>query len=593
MKSHIDYNVPIVNKSNLPNYPVPNMVETFDRFLEWVKPLISQNEYHEASNLVKSFINSDESKKLDKKIKDLGNKMNDSWIFDYWVKFHLKVRDPIVPYTNVPIVYENLEIKDFTVLEKAAALAYGVANVYCDFKKHDSGEYYIGKKRYSSDQFHGVLGSINHIQRNMDKYYINSELSTNIIVIYRNHIYSLEVIKNIDEVYSIGDIYNSIKEIYKQNKTPIIPNINFVTSEPNRDLAGDYLLEILKNTENLENYQKIKDSIFVINLDENNPKTSIEELYSACMDIENFNRWHGKGLEISISENGVISFIVDHSFSDGGTEVYLIDQLSKYMKNLEFVNTENKVSYDELIFNLDNKISLNLVKSFEDYKGSMDCFTARYLEFEDISREKLKSYGILSGDGFIHIAMQLAQMMTYNKVYNTYIPVDVRSFFKGRTEVNRPITKESLEFVKEVLNSKKNKVEQKKMLLEALNVHHRRTKLCQQGKGVNRYLYVLEQILNDYKDELDIKQVPLIFESNAYKTIHYNRLSTTSFGHDDIKYVYFPPVTDGGFGIYYMIGNKSFIFITSFNEDIEMMDKFNNNLRYCVNKMMDIASAKI
>lgn len=590
MDLYLDYNVPIENNSNLPKYPIPDMVETFERFLEWVEPLISEKEFIEAGKLTKEFLESDDSRKFEEKIKDLANRPNNSWIFDYWVKFHLKVRDPLVPYTNVPIVYENSKIKDLNLVEKAAALVYGVAKTYCDFKKNGSGEYFIGKKRYSSDQFHGVLASINHIQRDVNKFFINDDLSRNVVVLYKNHIYSLDVVKDIDKVYDFGHIYNSINEIYSQDIEAILPNINFVTAEPDRNLAGDYLVEILKDSRNKDQYEKIKDAIFVINLDGNNPTNSIDELYTACMDIENFNRWHGKGLEFSISENGVISFAVDHSFADGGTEVYLINQISKFMDNLDFEKTNESLEYEELKFHLKDEMNLKLIQSFKDYKKSMDCFTARYVELESLTRDKLRENGVLSGDGFIHIAMQAAQMMTNNKIENTYIPVDVRSYFKGRTEVNRPVTMESVEFVRELLNPTRDLKGQKEMMLEALNTHYKRTMLCREGKGVNRYLYVFEQIYNDYKYELGLKEMPAILESPAYKAISLNKISTTSFGHEDIKYVYFPPVTEGGLGIYYMVGDKSFIFITSFNEDVEMMDNFNKNLKYCVDKMMEIAS---
>lgn len=593
MKSYLDYNIPILNKSNLPTYPILDMKETLERFLEWVKPLVTVVEYNQARLIVKDFIDSDDSRKLDKKIQELGSRENDNWIFDYWIKFHLQVRDPLVPFTNVPIIYENSNIKDFTPTEKAAALIYGVAKTYCDFKENDKGDYYIGKKRYSTDQFHGALGSINHIQRDMDTYYINSGFSSNVAILYKNHIYSLEVINKENKVHNINEIYSSLEEIYSQNISPVFPNINFVTAQPDRDLAGDYLEEILKDSANNGNYQKLKDSIFVISLDEDKPETSVDELYCACMDTENFNRWHGKGLGFAISSNGVISFAVDHSFCDGGTEVYLINKINEFIKDISVTKGSKKLVYQELLFELQDQISLKLIKSFEDYKVKMNSFTARHIDLEGLTRETLKNKGILSGDGFIHIALQAAQMMTYDKIYNTYISVDARKFFRGRTESNRPVTAESVEFVEELLNPKGPTNKQKEKLLKALDAHYKRTTLCQAGKGVNRYLHVLEQVYLDYKDELEIKDRPLLFDNSAFKTIGHNKLSTTSFGHEDIKYLYFPPVTQGGFGIYYMVGDKSFIIITAFNEDVEVMDKFNKNLKKCIEKMLQVASAKI
>lgn len=597
MKSYLDYNREIKNISDLPKYPIQNMEDTFDRFLEWLEPLITKEEYKEVEGLVEEFIKSDDSKKIDEKMKELGNRENDSWIFDYWVKFHLEVRGPLVPHTNVPIIYEHPEIKEFSVTEKAASLIYGISKVYADFRENNSGDYYVGKKRFSTDQFHGALGAINHIARGTDTYYINSDFSTNVVVLYKNNIYSLESIKENKEVNNLNEIHNTLKEIYDGEISPIMPNVNFVTGEPDRDLAGDYLLEILKDPNNKENYEKIKDAIFVLNLDEDSPKTDLDELYCASMDTTYFNRWHGKGVEFSISKNGVISFNVDHCFCDGGTEVYLIDQMSKFLNDLKFTDESGKVEFEELEFTIDKDMSLKLKKSFEDFKEVMNSFEARYVEFEGLSRERLRDNGILSGDGFIHIAMQAAQMMTYKEVHNTYISVDARTFFKGRTEANRPVTLESLRFIEELLNPTKDKSEQKSMMLDALDEHYKRTKLCQAGNGVNRYLHVVEEIIKDFKEELGIEKTPELFKNDNYKLIHSNRLSTTSFGHENIKYIYFPPVTEKGLGIYYMVGNseedKSFMYITAFNDYVEMMDEFNSNLKKAVDKMLKIISVEI
>ena len=590
MKSHLDYNVPIINSNNLPSYPIPNMKETFEHFLEWVKPLISDEEYLNTSNLVKAFIKSDDSKKLHKKLEELGNRDNDNWIFDYWFKSYLKMREPFVPHISVPMIYENLSLKDSSVIEKATSIIYAVANSYSSFKENGTSDYSIGKKRYSNDQFHGTLASINHIKRDINEYYINSNFSTNVVVLYKNHIYSLDVFDRSKKVSSIDAIYNAVKEIYSETIKAITPNINFVTAEPNKDTAGDYLSHILKDDKNNTSYQKIKDSIFILNLDSDNPDSVVDKLYGACMDTEHFNRWHGKGLEFSISKNGIISFIVDHSFSDAGTAIYLADQIDSYIKDIEFTKESHKVAFSELSFYLDDEINSKLIRSFEDYKVAMNSFKGRYVELEHLSRADLKEKGILSGDGFFHIALQAAQKMTYDEIYNTYVSVDMRMYFKGRTESNHPVTDESIEFVEALLNLKKDKIKLKDLLHKALDAHYNRTVLCTTGKGVDRYLYVLEQLYIDFKDELDISKKTLLFDSVAYETIKDNKISATSFSHENLKYSYFPPVTKDGLGVYYVVGDKSFAIITAFNENVKMMLEFNENLKTCVNMMLDIVS---
>ena len=267
------------------------------------------------------------------------------------------------------------------------------------------------------------------------------------------------------------------------------------------------------------------------------------------MDSKYFNRWHGKGLEFSISKNGVISFINDHSFCDGGTSVYLVDKMNPFIEKLDFKDSSDKISYDELLFQIDDDMSLKLRQSFEDYKLLMDTFKTSYLDLENLSRTNLRKHGVLSGDGFFHIALQVAQEMTFNDIQNTYISVDMRMFFRGRTESNRPVTPESIAFVHELLNSKEDILKERKLLKIALNAHHGRNVLCRSGKGVDRYLYLLERVYDEFKDELGLKEKPPILDSIAYKTLSSNRIVATSFGHKNLKYCHFPPVDEESFGI--------------------------------------------
>lgn len=91
--------------------------------------------------------------------------------------------------------------------------------------------------------------------------------------------------------------------------------------------------------------------------------------------------------------------------------------------------------------------------------------------------------------------------------------------------------------------------ELRSLLDQALNAHHLRTKQAQAGLGVNRYLFVLEQICKDFREELGLKETPPLFSNKAYLTMKEDKLSTTSFGHEDMKVCYFPPVIPSGLGI--------------------------------------------
>jgi len=554
---------------------------------------VSDSELEEARKAVDEFLLSEDSTKLEDIIKDLGSRADDSWIYDYWVKAHLQVREPLTPHTNVPIIYENEKLLALDVIQRIAVIMHCTASVYKNFKENDQGCYWINNKRYSTDQFHGLLASMNNIKETMDTYYINDKSSEHIVFTYRNHFYTVQVLRD-GEVVSANDVAKTLNQIVSETSEPMYPNANFVTVGVDRDEAGRILSEILISEENQESYQKIKDAIIVMNYDDAVSGNVYEELDNASYHKEHVNRWHGKGLQFSCTENGVFSFIADHSFVDGGTEIYFVNQLKQFIEehDLSFDVYENNQMGDMIVkeigFDLTDEIKSRLIDMKEGFDKCMNSFATRYVEFEGLSRSGLKENGILSGDGFIHLAFQVAQYMTYNHINNTYISVDARKFFRGRTECNRPVSNESCRFAEAFTKKEIGKAELLTMMNGALNEHHRRSKLCQAGKGVNRYLYVLESVFKEYGTSLGIMEKPSLFETEAYKIIGSNHLSTTSFGHPDMKYLYFPPVVPNGFGIFYMVADQSFMIITAYEKEVETMDQMIVNLQMCIEGMLDL-----
>ncbi|KDR96415.1 Choline/Carnitine o-acyltransferase [Peptoclostridium litorale DSM 5388] len=591
MNKNIKNSVPILNLDNLPKYPIPSLEETLERYIEWAETLVDEKEHDAAKKSVEDFLNSKSSKLLEKKLRELGERENDSWIFDYWVKCHLDVRAPLSPHTNVPIIYENERLRGYETLEKIAIIIHAISKVYLDYRKEGARSYTLNGKLYSSDQLLGLLASINHIKEVSDEYYISEEVSDFVVFTYKNRFFNIRTIKD-DSVIGANDIYRSLEKITRSTGSAAIPGANYVTIGTDRDRAGVVLAEILKDEGNRSSYEEIKNSIFIFNLDGVNSNSIVENLDNASYDPELVNRWHGKGLQFSCSSNGVLSFIADHSYVDGGTELLMVERVKSVIDGLDIKfedssdrETEQK-EIDEIIFNLGENVKGELNGFKSGFDECMKSFETRVVEFEGLSRDILRENGVLSADGFMHMAFQAAQYMTFGEVYNTYISVDARKFFRGRTECNRPVSKESIEFAKSLFNKDLADEEFRKLLNDGLNEHHRRTKLCQSGNGVNRYLFVLESIYKDFKAELGISEEIELFGTKAYQVMGNNRLSTTSFTHENMKYLYFPPVVENGLGIYYLVDQKSFIIITAFNEHSDDLSRFNENLKECVEEML-------
>ena len=209
----IKFNLSIKNNAGLPHYPNPGLRDTLERYLNWLEPLVTKEELAQAINEVDAFQALEQFPRLERKMDELAEGSDDSYIYNYWVKGHLGFRDPICPYTSVPILYDNPTLRNLSQAEKAAALLFATAETYRVFRQKGNGAYNIGPKTYSNDELFGALASINHIAHGQDVMYISDEISRHSLVLYKNHIYTVEVITPEGKPIPYGNLRYSVAAI--------------------------------------------------------------------------------------------------------------------------------------------------------------------------------------------------------------------------------------------------------------------------------------------------------------------------------------------------------------------------------------------
>ncbi|XP_063615529.1 peroxisomal carnitine O-octanoyltransferase-like, partial [Penaeus indicus] len=84
---------------DLPPLPVPPLHDTLDRYLMWVRPHVSREEYEKTQNIVKKFADGVGKELQEKLVAVAATKKN--WLEDWWLHYaYLTVREPILPTMN-------------------------------------------------------------------------------------------------------------------------------------------------------------------------------------------------------------------------------------------------------------------------------------------------------------------------------------------------------------------------------------------------------------------------------------------------------------------------------------------------------------
>ena len=139
----------------------------------------------------------------------------------------------------------------------------------------------------------------------------------------------------------------------------------------------------------------------------------------------------------------------------------------------------------------------------------------------------------------------------------TYEPVLTKSFRHGRTEAMRPATVEAKNFFEAFTNKSTSDELKQSALRTAIQTHSQLVKECARGKGVDRHLFALSQIARRRNED-----VPF-FESKAWRLLNYTILSTSNCGNPSLRLFGFGPVVPDGFGIGYIIKDRSIYYSIS------------------------------
>jgi carnitine O-acetyltransferase len=224
------------------------------------------------------------------------------------------------------------------------------------------------------------------------------------------------------------------------------------------------------------------------------------------------------------------------------------------------------------------------------------------LDFAHYGKNFITSTGY-SPDAFVQMAFQAAYYGLYGRIENTYEPAMTKVFLHGRTEAIRPVTAESVDFVKTFWadNPPQQKVD---ALTKAIQKHTAMTKVCSKAQGHDRHLYALYCVgpravhdegaeaasstgfsSNGYSSPADtdsrslsdegptspnggvngasrspvlpLHQMPALFNDSGWEKINNTILSTSNCGNPALRHFGFGPVSGDGFGVGYIIKDDS------------------------------------
>ncbi|KAF1330183.1 Choline/carnitine o-acyltransferase, partial [Globisporangium splendens] len=558
------------NEYNLPRLPVPQLGDTLERYLETIRPLVSEDEWEAHAELVYAF-EKDEGRKLQEFLlkRELSQAMGKAYPFSYieadWDKMYLggRYESPI----NVNPAYGLVDETEGNLKEMIPRTAAFVRSAAKWWDKVKSSELEQDKNQCMFG-FARQFGTAK-IPKHERDVLVSTPRSSHIVVLKGTQFYKLNVLSpDGKQLLSQAALEKRLDEILNATQKSDHDDLDISTlSAGNRDEWARIRDDLIAyDPVNEQSLSTIDSALFVLVLEERSPADAKNRMELA-LHGKGSGRWFDK-VQILVQADGHLTVNFEHSFSDGTSWNRWLHEVWHDMRGTssgfsplkelpEFVDSSKPA---KLNWKLSNNLVEDVKKAESNFAKFAGNLNTEFLEYTNFAKNECKKWK-LSPDGVAQMALQLAFVRAHGKVAATYESCSTRGFLHGRTETIRSLTPAAAAFANAVVGGQASAETQRELFVTAVNRHVEMAKMAQKGLGVDRHLTALASIASDNGIESALLKSPVRAASTNFQISSSN--VTTPF----LQYFNFGAVVPDGYGVGYLLHNDTInVSMTNFND---------------------------
>ncbi|HDQ92978.1 MAG TPA: choline/carnitine O-acyltransferase, partial [Synergistetes bacterium] len=494
------------------------------RYLDWVDPLQHSDAARSRTRLAVENFASAGGAEIQMELERLMAAGDDvQRLIPYWNDWYLADRMSL-PVNSNP--FYLLRLPSAEQAAQAAKLAFAACAFYLSVESGEMEPDLLKGEPLCMEQYKCMFGTARIPGLGEDAFtglpssQYSSDSPRHIVVIRRGSYFKIKVIDDIGRILSPSNLEHLFRDIIGNNISDPFPVGALTSLERDRWARARGLL-LATEPRNRLALDDIEGSLFTLSLDESAPK-SRDEAARVLLHGDPGERWFDKAIQIIVCSNGVAGLNFEHSHIDGSPMARFVrfltgplaDPVSGVFETVPLV----------LEFCLSDLIREEIRAACSEHisvgKANLICS----LDFESFGKELIKGLNF-SPDAFIMVALQLAQQRTWGYCRSIFESVMLRSFYRGRTEAMRPISRQSIDFVEAMDNRTVSKSRKRKALLEAGSEHVRRIGQCLNGEGVEGHLQALLLL---WKKNHSGSRTPDIFSDGAWHDLTRNVFSTST-----------------------------------------------------------------
>ncbi|XP_051884942.1 carnitine O-palmitoyltransferase 1, liver isoform-like isoform X2 [Pristis pectinata] len=564
-------------QTSLPRLPVPTVKDTMRKYLESVRPLLSDEEFKRMQALAQDF-----ELKVGPRLQwylKLKSWWATNYVSDWWEEYiYLRGRGPIMVNSN----YYAMDYLYIIPTRSQAARAGNTIHAML-----------LYRRKLDREEIRPLMGqsSIPMCSSQYERMFNSSRIpgletdtlqhlkdSKHIAVYHRGRYYKVWL-------YHSGRLLRPCEIQVQMQKILDDPSEPQPGEEKLAALtAGDRVpwakarRSFFSQGRNKLSLEAIEKAAFFVTLDDTeqgfrkeDPVASLDNYAKSLLHGKCYDRWFDKSLSFIIFKNGKVGLNAEHSWADapiiGHLWEYLLATDQFQLGYTEDGNCKGEPNSripvpQRLQWEIGEPCQEVISQSLNVAQQLASDVDFHSFPFDKFGKGLIKRCRI-SPDAFVQMALQLAHYRDKGKFCLTYEASMTRLFREGRTETVRSCTSQSTRFVLAMVDPSQTSEEKLRLFKLAAEKHQSMYRQAMTGGGIDRHLFCL-YVVSKYLgvDSPFLKEVL----SEPWK------LSTSQTPHQQVdlfdlnrypEYVSsgggFGPVADDGYGVSYIMVGENLI----------------------------------
>lgn len=496
-------------QSFLPSLPVPSLKATCERYLESVRPLLNDVEYDRIERLATTF-RSNEGPKLQLGVY-LKYLVSTNYVSDWWERLvYLRVRAPILINSNYYVCDAYLWRPTDNQIARAANLMHNLIHTK-DLLDSEHLPPLIMKDvvPLCMNQYVRWFGTsrIPGLEEDTIQHVPNTR---HLAVLYQGYFYVFDVIDSTGHRLTACEIEKQLFEIVKDRKTAPDPGpagkLPALTGD-DRVTWYEFRTKYLSSGRNRACLEAVERALVVLCLDSESPEHAAgvkggDPVCHGLLHGNGANRWSDKSVSCIVFKNGKAGAHCEHSWADAPVSAHLLE--------LAFAKEFNGPGYDNvsglnkavaapyhklkaplrLQWDFSEEAGLEIEASYERNLSRIADLDLQLLPFDVFGKGQVKKCQV-SPDAFVQMALQLAYFRDSGHFAQTYESSMTRLYREGRTETVRPVSLDSVAFVKAMEDPEASDETRIALFRAAAVTHVEKYRRSMSGEGVDRHLFTL------------------------------------------------------------------------------------------------------